>query len=112
MKRITTQIELDTAYKIAAAAFTDAPNVAWMFKPSKQKQGLKLLFKLLLLEAKAKKGAYLSDNDAAILILHPTQAKATNLRILWLELVLALRYTGIINGIKALKQKLQYSAAK
>ncbi len=65
--------ELSVAVDILAESYANAPNIAWIFPQSPG--NLRFFFRVLVEEAAAKDGVYLTDNNAGVLVMYGQKSK-------------------------------------
>ncbi len=111
MHQIKTANEKQRAIEILVDAYFQAANVTWMLK-TKSKKNLKAILDLLFYEAKAKNGAYISENQTCVLFLYDQKERYISLNQIFRKLHVLIFVTGISNGLKALKFQKQVATIR
>lgn len=111
MRLIKTKTETKKAIEILAEAYYDAPNISWLLrKPTKQ--NAQRFFSVILQDAMAKNGAYLSDNSNGVLLFFDLENKGWLLANLLRKIWVFCFVTGISRGVKALKWQQQANSIR
>jgi hypothetical protein len=102
MHLIISATDKQKAIEILAEEYLNANNVTWMFR-KKTKRNVRMLFKILFNEAKAKKGAFITESSSGVLFLYRQDIQKQAFANFFLKLYVLLFVAGISRGLKALK---------
>lgn len=100
------------AFQILDHSFHQSPGMTWMVRDKESEKSKKWIIRLMYLEAKSKKGAYITEDKNGVVFYFSLQEKTRSFLYVIGIAYFILFITGIKNGIRALKYQKQIASIR